>query len=258
MMYENILNKIVDESKNIFGEKLTGIYLHGSMAMGCFNPDKSDIDLIIVIKDNIDDNQKLRFMNEVVELNKMAPSKGIELSIVKEVFCKEFIYPTPFELHFSNMHLQWFIDNPTDYICKMKGTDKDLAAHFKVIKKYGMTLYGADIKDVFSDVPRENYIDSIWGDIEGAMEDILENPIYIILNLCRVVAFLKDDLILSKKQGGEWALQNLSSEYQILVSEALQSYMYGNEMNIDKIKAHKFTDYMLQMIKEMLSLEESL
>lgn len=134
MYYQNMLDKIVDESKQIFGAELTGIYLHGSLAMGCFNPEKSDIDLIIVIKNSITGEQKLKFMNEVVELNKVAPSKGIELSIVKEAYCKEFHYPTPFELHFSKMHIQWFMDDPADYIRKMNGTDKDLAAHFKIIK----------------------------------------------------------------------------------------------------------------------------
>lgn len=82
----------------------------------------------------------------------------------------------------------------------MKGTDKDLAAHFKVIKSYGVVLYGANINDIFADVPGNDYIDSIWNDIREAGEDILENPVYIILNLCRVAAFLKDDLVLSKSR----------------------------------------------------------
>lgn len=252
MLYQNILDEIVDESKMIFKEDLTGIYLHGSLAMGCFNPKKSDIDLMIVIKNSITDTQKLQFMNHVAELNKTAPEKGIELSIVKEEYCRKFLYPTPFELHFSNAHLQWFIDDPADYIHKMNGTDKDLAAHFMIIKKYGVVLYGEEINDVFADVPRKDYIDSIWYDVEGAGEDILDDPVCMILNLCRAAAFLKNDLILSKKQGGEWALQNLSARYRTLISKALQSYMLGTEMDLDHMEAQKFADYMLPMIKDML------
>lgn len=252
MLYQSLLNKIVDKSIKIFKENLIGIYLHGSLAMGCFNPDKSDIDLIIVIRNNITDIQKLQFMNHIVEVNKIAPGKGIELSIVKEEYCKNFLYPTPFELHFSNAHLQWFIDNPTDYIQKMNGTDKDLAAHFKIIKKYGVVLQGEAINNEFDDVPRKDYIDSIWLDVEGAKKDILEEPIYVILNLCRVAAFLKSDLILSKKQGGEWALQNLSTQYHTLISNAVQSYIHENEMDLDNMEAQEFADYMLQMIKDML------
>ena len=67
MEYQFILDKIVNTSKQIFGEELTGIYLHGSLAMGCFHPDKSDIDLILVIKDSVSDGQKRRLMDILVE-----------------------------------------------------------------------------------------------------------------------------------------------------------------------------------------------
>ncbi len=250
MLYQNLLDEIVDKSKKILKEDLTGIYLHGSLVMGCFNPDKSDIDLIIVINNSITDLQKLQFMNYVVEWNKTAPDKGIELSIVRKEYCQNFLYPTPFELHFSNTHLQWFIDDPTDYIHKMNGTDKDLAAHFKIIKEYGVVLQGEEIEDVFADVPRKDYIDSIWSDVEGAGEDIADEPVYVILNLCRTAAFLRNGLILSKKQGGEWALQNLPAQYHTLISNALQSYGNINAMDVDTAEAKKFADHMLRMIKE--------
>ena len=251
MMYQGLIDKIVDISKQIFGAELTGVYLHGSMAMGCFHPDKSDIDLILVIENAITDEQKINFMNEIVKLNTLAPKKGIELSIVKKSYCKEFLYPTPYELHFSNMHLQWFIDNPTEYISKMKGTDKDLAAHFMIINHCGITLYGEEIPSLFSEVPKADYIDSIWHDIEDAEEEILENPIYMILNLCRVAAFMQDDLITSKEQGGRWGIQNLEPQYQGLILEALKCYASDEEMVVRKEQAQRFAQYMLKKIALM-------
>ncbi len=131
----------------------------------------------------------------------------------------------------------------------MNGTDKDLAAHFTIINKCGIVLYGAEIKDIFADVPRENYMDSICCDVQNAKEDILEDSVYIILNLCRVAAFLKNDAVLSKKQGGEWALQDLPSVYHSLVSRALKSYVQGDKMKINSEEAHLFAEYMLQMIR---------
>ena len=251
MLYQNILDKLVDVSKQILRDKLTGVYLHGSMAMGCFYPDKSDIDIIIVIEDDITDNQKMKFMEEIVALNKLAPSKGIELSIVKKAYCKRFLYPTPFELHFSNTHLQWFTENPTDYISKMKGTDKDLAAHFTIINHCGIVLHGEEIGTVFSEVPKTDYIDSIWADIEGAKEEILENPMYMTLNLCRVAAFLKDGLVTSKKQGGEWGMQNLPSQYRNLISEALYCYLSDEILSAEVKTMQAFAEYMLGAINSM-------
>lgn len=253
MPYQELLDEIVSKSEIIFQEDLTGIYLHGSLAMGCFNPKKSDIDFILVIRNNITDMQKLQFMEHIAAWNKKAPSKGIELSIVKEEYCRDFLYPTPFELHFSNAHLQWFMEDPTDYVQKMNGTDKDLAAHFKNIKEYGIVLQGKAINDVIADVQRKDFNHRIWSDVKGAREGILEEPVYVILNLCRAAAFLKDGSNLSKKQGGEWALQNLPAQYHAFISNAVQSYALGTEMDfgyLGKMETQKFAEYMLQMIKD--------
>lgn len=248
MLYRNLLDSITDKSKQIFQDALTGVYLHGSLSMGCFHPVKSDIDFIIVINRHITDRQKLQFMNYIIECSQSAPAKGIEFSLVLEKYCREFLYPTPFELHFSNAHLQWFLSSPDDYIRKMNGTDKDLAAHFTMIRNYGIALCGAPISTVFGEVPKADYADSILSDIENAREEILTQPVYIVLNLCRTTAFLKDGLILSKKQGGEWALQNVHAQYHALISGALESYASGNDMCVRASEAQAFAGYMLDYI----------
>ena len=247
---ESLLENFVRQSKNILGDNLTGIYLHGSAVMGCFNSKKSDIDLLIVVNDDISNEIKMQYMDMVVELNREAPEKGIELSIVKEAVCKPFVYPTPFELHFSIAHLNWYQSNPADYVERMKGTDKDLAAHFTVIYHRGKTLYGKEIKSVFSKVSSRDYMDSIWSDIEDAKEEIVTNTMYITLNLCRVLAYKRESLILSKQEGGEWAMNALPvSEYQKIISDALKEYKTGEVMSTDRAIAVEFAEYMLKEIE---------
>ncbi len=258
MSYDDLLLRFVQMSKDVLGENLVGIYLHGSAAMGCFHPQKSDLDLLVVVKEDISDAQKMHFMNEVVLLNREAPAKGLELSILKKKFCKPFVYPTPFELHFSITHLHWFLENPNDYIKKMKGTDKDLAAHIVITRRYGKVLYGDAIDSIFGEVGKKEYIDSIWLDVESAREDILSNPMYVILNLCRVLAYLQEDLVLSKKSGGEWAVHVLPQEFQSFVQMALNSYCSEDEMKVDSKIADSeivelalhFADFMLLEIEK--------
>ncbi len=249
MFYQNVIDEFTAISKETIGDKLTGIYLHGSMAMGCFNHEKSDIDLLIVIENDITDVQKMEFMKQVVTLNEQAPAKGLEISIVKREYCRPFVYPTPFELHFSPMHLQWFRDNPENYVENMRGEDKDLAAHFTIINRYGIVLYGEQIESIFAEVPKKNYVESIWFDVEGAREDIAEEPIYMTLNLCRVLAFLKEDLCLSKLQGGEWGLAHMSERYHPLILHALNCYKTNQIMQADVELAGQFADEMLTIIK---------
>ncbi|MBO4705515.1 MAG: DUF4111 domain-containing protein [Spirochaetaceae bacterium] len=240
--------KILNSKDGEKSDNLTGVYLHGSAVMGCFNPEKSDIDLIVVVNEKMTDETKRRFMDMVVELNAQAPQKGIEMSVVLKSVCSPFVYPTPFELHFSNMHLNWYKTNPDDYVQKMKGTDKDLAAHFTNIRKHGRCLYGAPIADVFAEVPKHDYLDSIHSDIAEAEEDIIENPTYIILNLARVLAYQKDEQLLSKKEGGEWGLKKLPVEFHNLLKDALKDYEGSEKVTYNMECAKKYADYMLKSI----------
>lgn len=247
--YQELLDDFVSAAVEVLGEQLTGVYLHGSMAMGCFHAEKSDIDLIVVVDGGITDAQKKTFLERVVELNGRAPAKGLEWSIVKREYCKPFVYPTPYELHFSPTHLNWFRDKPADYVRNMKGVDRDLAAHFTVLNRHGIVLYGEAIEDVFGEVPAGDYADSIFLDVENAGKDILRDPIYMTLNLCRVLAFLKSGMCLSKEEGGSWGLANVSAEYHGLIRLALDCYQSNRVMQPDWTLAEQFAEDMLQEIR---------
>lgn len=242
--------------KEVLGNNLVGVYMHGSATMGCFNPLKSDLDLLLVVDNSIPKQEKLKFMQALVKLNEKAPGKGIELSIVKKEVCNPFIYPTPYEFHFSDMYLKWMHENPNDYVEKMNGTDKDLAAHITILNHCGMVLYGAAIKDIFGEVNKGYYIDSIWHDIKNAKKDIISDSMYLTLNLCRVLAYLKENLILSKKSGGEWGVRSIPKTYHALIQRAIVCYESDQEMKIDSELAIEYAEYMLNEIKKYRRIEE--
>ena len=246
--YENIVCELVNKARQILQDNLTGIYLHGSAVMGCFNPLKSDIDLIIVANENIAKEIKRELMDLVSGLNSKAPGKGLEISVVLKSVCNPFVYPTPFELHFSPMHLKWYKDNPDNYIEKMNGEDKDLAAHFTVINHRGECLTGLPINEVFGAVPEECYMDSIWEDVKDAEDDIIDNPMYLILNLARVLAYKNEKRVLSKKEGGEWALDNLSEHYHEIINIALTDYDSELTSEYDEECLLEYAEYMLKAI----------
>lgn len=247
---ETLLEAFVQRSADILGEALTGIYLHGSAVMGCLNPRKSDLDLIIVVTHPLTEALKRAYMDMVVDLNASAPAKGIEMSIVTKAVCRPFVYPTPFDLHFSIAHLSWYREHPDDYIRKMQGMDRDLAAHFTILRKRGKCLYGPPIDSVFGEVPPQDYMDSIRQDISGAVGEISENTMYLTLNLARVLAYHQDGLILSKKEGGEWALSHVPVSFHTLVRDALHEYVESEEVRYDPDCARAYAEYMLHALSE--------
>lgn len=250
MKSEEIIDRFMQESARILGKNLTGVYLHGSAVMGCFQPKKSDLDFIIVVKEPMTDEVKRAFMGMVSALNAEGPAKGIEMSIVKREICDPFVYPTPFELHFSVGCLNWYLEDPEGFIQKMNGTDRDLAAHFTVIRARGKCLYGAPVEEVFGEVPRKDYVDSIWNDVESALEDITENTMYLTLNLARVLAYLKEEQVLSKQEGGEWGIKNLPGKYHGLLREALKEYQ-GGEPAYDMELTKEYAQFMLPEIEKL-------
>lgn len=48
METERLLEKFTEAAREAFDPALTGVHLHGSLAMGCFCPGASDVDLIVV------------------------------------------------------------------------------------------------------------------------------------------------------------------------------------------------------------------
>lgn len=244
----NRLMEIISEKYNkLLGKNLVGIYVHGSIAFDCFHWDKSDIDFIAVINEPIPQHTKLQLLQVLADLGEQAPPRGFEMSIVLEKYCKAFVYPTPYELHFSNGWNEEYLKKQLS-LCNDERTDEDLAAHFTVIKSVGVVIYGAQIEDVFGVVPHEAYLDSICKDIISAKEYIVEDPVYIILNLCRVYAYINDGLVLSKEQGGKWGLANLPEKYHHLISAMLNNYVKGSAFSNDETQQIQFVDYMLELI----------
>ena len=246
---EEIIRRFVNCSAGILREKLTGIYLHGSAAMGCYQPKKSDLDFLVVIREALTEDEKREYMDRIVGLDANGPAKGIEMSVVMKDVCNPFVYPTPYLLHYSRMHMEWYRRDPEDYIRKMTGTDKDLAAHITVIRERGICLCGLPVNEVFGEVPEEAFIDSVLDDVSGAAEEIADHPMYLILNLTRVLGYLEERKVLSKKEGGMWGLRNLPERYHPLIRSALRDYEDSAEAQYDPVLSGEFASYMLRRIR---------
>ena len=52
------LEAVVAAARDILGEELVGVYLHGSLAMGGFHPSESDLDLLAVVRQPMTDDER--------------------------------------------------------------------------------------------------------------------------------------------------------------------------------------------------------
>jgi predicted nucleotidyltransferase len=205
------------------GANLQGIYLHGSLAMGCFNPDRSDIDLLVTAHDAILPAIHRQIVGTLLQIS-CAPHP-IEISIMSYADLFPWRHPASFQLHFSESWRDRYEQQMVDAVWEIPVLhDPDLAAHVTVTRARGICLAGPPIAEVFPVIPRDDYVASICGDVEDARQHMRGNPVYFILNACRVAAYLRDGMVRSKDEGGVWALHALPAIYHPLTAYALAVY----------------------------------
>lgn len=220
------INKIIDLCKSKLKENLVGVYLHGSLAMGCFNKDKSDIDIIVVMNEAANDKDGI--IKELMKIS-LKPSP-IEISFLLEDKLKRHSSICHYDLHYSEhwreAYSQMFLENKELENNDLE--DGDLPAHIRVINERGITLWGKDKDLIFPKISNEEYLKSILYDFEDAWDNFSKKLEYYILNTCRILNFLETSKVTSKKEAGEWALDILPARFRTIITSSLDIYDGSN------------------------------
>ena len=245
-----LMQVIKDRYQAILQENLTGIYLNGSLAAGCFQWDRSDIDFLTVVRAPLPVEKKIALVETLYALTPDAPPEGFEMSVLLEQNCRNPGYPIPFELHYSPRYKRDYERDARGFCDRMHGEDPDLTAHFLTLHAYGTVIHGPSIPRVFDQVRREDALRAIRFDVEDAAEHLHENPVYYVLNLCRSVAYVREGGVLSKKEGGEWALRHMPTRHQPVIQAALNAYETGLGMFYDEGQAEEFCHAALEEIQQ--------
>ena len=89
------------ELQRLLGDNLLGIYLHGSLALGGFQPGRSDIDVIVVTAHRMDLEAKRRCIELLLRISKMPCPLDIRFLVEQELF--PFQQPLLCDLHYSEI-----------------------------------------------------------------------------------------------------------------------------------------------------------
>lgn len=245
---KRLLVNIHNRLEELLNGNFVGLYIHGSIAMGCFNPLVSDVDFLVVVLNKLSIEEKQKLVKILLNESNNVP-KGIEMSVVLLAQTQKPIFPTPFEFHFGKEYEEKYRREEIDLF--KENTDPDLIAHFTVTKKRGITWSGLPINEVFSEIPKGMCIKSLLYDFNDLDKNIVDNPVSAILNACRTIAYLEDGCVLSKKEGGEWAVENLHQQYFGILEQALASYETGeNVLELDEDIRDSFVRYAKGLVEK--------
>lgn len=210
----------------ILGGDLVGVYLHGSAAMGCFNPDRSDIDLLVVIHQALSPARR-HAIAELMLVRSGAPYP-VELTVLTTEQLHPWRHPAPFDFHYSEMWRGSLAQQLAEgKLHSVPLTDPDLAAHITTLRARGRVLWGAPIHEVFPAVPEADFRQAILADLEWIGHH--STQIYGVLNACRVLAYLSGQGVRSKAEAADWALQHLPAAHRATITKALSAYRNGRD-----------------------------
>jgi streptomycin 3"-adenylyltransferase len=226
------LDRLVAGLREVCGERLVAIYLHGSLALGGFQPGRSDLDVLVVVREPQSDGAR-RALRELL-LRVSADPAPVEISVVSQSELQTWRHPCPYDFHYSE---DWRERAPAG-----RGVDPDLALHVALTRARGRALFGPPPREVLADARREHVLDSILRDVAESLPQIHAKPAYAVLNACRTLAWLRDGAFRSKEEGGLWALTALPPELTPAVQSALAAYRGHPEPAVSE-SLDRFADF---------------
>jgi hypothetical protein len=230
--HETKLDGLVEDVRNVVGEDVVGVYLHGSLALGCFNPALSDIDLFVVTRKALTPEQR-QALGRV-----LCRSRRIEISFLAAPSLHPWRHPAPYDLHFTG----------SDGNMLGPGEDHDLAAHVSVTRHAGVALFGPQPTDVFPEVPWEDYEDSLRRDLAWSRDHATE--LYGVLSPARIWATLTTKEIHSKESGAAWALERSPADFRPPLERALAMYRTGDQQHaFDREEVLRFADFVNDQLR---------
>ena len=100
------LHEVIGKVAVLLDGKMVGVYLHGSLAMGGFNPRKSDIDLIVVTEQLLPIQTKRALAHFFLQhSNRPFP---IEISSLSVSQLESWKHPMSYDFHFSEFWRELF------------------------------------------------------------------------------------------------------------------------------------------------------
>lgn len=175
-----------------------GIYLHGSATLGDFVPGHSDLDVLVVINDGTDE-VTVQAVAAALALHESVSAIGVEASVVDCSDARRGRPPWRFRAHVTT--------TPADRkVVDGRGHqgDPDLALHYLVVRAAGHAVLGPPPEEAFGVVDRDQIVEQLASELRWAAAEAPTT--YAVLNACRALRFVEEDLVCSKTEAGAWAL----------------------------------------------------
>lgn len=220
------VNKVIDlllnNVRDILGDGLVGMYLHGSLANGGFD-EHSDIDVIFVTIEELSDDHFSSLSDMHAELATIDSHWAVqqEVSYIPQHALRRFDRSDMLHPH---------LDRGQGEKLHRMAHESDWIIQRHILRERGIVIIGPDPRTLIDPVGPDDMRRAVAEGLPLWLHPILANPVeirkrgdqsFFVLSLCRMLYTLKHGKILSKQDAAAWAMQNLDPEWRPLIERAL-------------------------------------
>jgi hypothetical protein len=236
---EKYLQALVHETRAVLGDRLVGVYAGGSLALDDFVAGRSDIDVAVVTRNELEESTKGALATRLRHPSLACPARGLELVVYRQEVAASGTPEPGFDLELNSgprMEVRVTLsprDRPAADGLFWYGLDRSILA------TQGLALWGPPAGDVFAnlrpDDVRELLIASVrWWMTQSATAT---SPGDAVLGACRALLWARAGHWLAKGRAGR-TLASQHDQHSQLVRQALAAREGGPPP--DRMQAQAF------------------
>jgi hypothetical protein len=223
----------------ILGRNMVGLYLYGSLTQQAFNPQRSDVDCIVVTERDLSDKQfrKLSaWLARAAEANPWTTRLQILFLIKNEILTMN-----------SRACLYQF------GLLKRSGSDGNPIIWLNILQS-GRVLFGPRPESFVPEITSEILFQALKREVaylreefteksESEWRDVPSYRAYAVLTVCRILYSFRKGTIVSKQLAARWALKQLPQEWHEIILQALEIDEAKLRPDIPLLRIEQFIDF---------------
>ncbi len=205
----------------VLGERLVGFYLYGSLSLGDFDRESSDVDFLIVTTDDLPGKvlDELREMHASIASSGLAFANRLEGSYIPRAALRRYDPQNAFhatigvdwEFHVGQHGSYWVIER-------------------YIVREHGVVVWGPSPSTLIDPVSQRELREAVCEMLRGFWNDQLTGPEWLrprdyqafaVLTMCRAFYTLSGGSVVSKPEAAAWACQTLDAKWRPVIERAL-------------------------------------
>ncbi|MFJ8525045.1 nucleotidyltransferase domain-containing protein [Bacillus cereus] len=213
---QQLMERYTVELKEIFlDEKIVGVYIYGSIALGAFHAETSDVDFVTVISDFVNEAEK----QQLVELHKKLSGSTLGKRMDG--------------MYIPLVDLGKYNDEMNEYVYCADG--KANMGHWDInavtwwtLKNQGITVTGKEAEDLSYQIRWDDVVNTMKYNVEQYWSEKAKQPYLFfieewvesaVVTMGRILYTLDHKTIVSKDRGLQYLLECSGGEWEILLKE---------------------------------------